>query len=96
MKVLTKSEISEFLFENSELNKRDSKELVRLFFKEVIFALETGEFVKLSGFGNFYLRDKKSRPGRNPKTGKLVSIKARRVVVFKAGQKLKNRIEKIY
>ncbi|CAL4042221.1 Integration host factor subunit alpha [Buchnera aphidicola (Tetraneura ulmi)] len=96
MRVVTKSKISEFLFENSELNKRDAKELVGLFFKEVIFSLEKGEFVKLSGFGNFFLRDKKSRPGRNPKTGELVSIQARRVVVFRAGQKLKNRIEKVF
>lgn len=92
--VLTKSEISEFLFEKFEVNKKDIKELIELFFEEIKLSLEQGEQVKLSGFGNFYLRDKKSRPGRNPKTGELVSITARRVVIFRPGQKLKNEIKK--
>ncbi|QCI24231.1 integration host factor subunit alpha [Buchnera aphidicola (Muscaphis stroyani)] len=91
--VLTKSEISDHLFEKLNLTKRDSKEFVEFFFEEVRKSLENGEDVKLSGFGNFRLKNKKERPGRNPKTGKKVSISSRRVVTFKAGQKLKNRID---
>ncbi|CUR53072.1 integration host factor subunit alpha [Buchnera aphidicola] len=92
--VLTKAEISDFLFNKLDLNKQDAKELVEIFFEEVRKSLEKGENVKLSGFGNFYLRDKKQRPGRNPKTGENVFISARRVVIFKAGQKLRHRVEK--
>lgn len=91
--VLTKAEISENLFEKLKLTKRDSKEFVEFFFEEVRKSLENGEDVKLSGFGNFQIKNKKERPGRNPRTGEVVLIKARRVVTFKAGQKLKNRIE---
>ncbi|MFB6421978.1 MAG: integration host factor subunit alpha [Candidatus Malihini olakiniferum] len=90
---LTKAEMSEYLFENLFLSKRDAKELVELFFKEVRYALESGKQVKLSGFGNFDLRDKKQRPGRNPKTGEDIPITARRVVTFHPGQKLKSRVE---
>ncbi|VFP81385.1 integration host factor subunit alpha [Buchnera aphidicola] len=93
--VLTKAEISDYLFNNLELSKQDIKNLVEIFFEEVRKSLEIGEEVKLSGFGNFYLRDKKQRPGRNPKTGENVSISARRVVVFKPGQKLRNRVESL-
>ncbi|MFV0547746.1 MAG: integration host factor subunit alpha [Limnobaculum xujianqingii] len=90
---LTKAEISEHLCEKLNLSKRDAKDLVELFFEEVRKALENGEQVKLSGFGNFDLRDKSQRPGRNPKTGEDIPITARRVVTFRPGQKLKSRVE---
>lgn len=91
---LTKADIAENLFRTLGLNKREAKEIVELFFEEIRFALERGEGVKLSSFGNFNLRDKNQRPGRNPKTGKEIPITARRVVTFRAGQKLKARVEK--
>ena len=75
---LTKAEMSEYLFDKLGLSKRDAKELVELFFEEIRRALENGEQVKLSGFGNFDLRDKNQRPGRNPKTGEDIPITARR------------------
>ncbi|WP_367670438.1 integration host factor subunit alpha [Sodalis-like secondary symbiont of Drepanosiphum platanoidis] len=90
---LTKSEISEYLFKKIKLNKKNSKRIVETFFEEIRRSLENGEQVKLSGFGNFDLRHKKERPGRNPKTGKNIPISARRVVTFHPGQKLKNRVE---
>ncbi|MCG5512904.1 integration host factor subunit alpha [Ectothiorhodospira shaposhnikovii] len=90
---LTKAEMAERLHEELGLNKREAKELVELFFEEVRSALESGEQVKLSGFGNFTLRDKNQRPGRNPKTGEEIPISARRVVTFRPGQKLKARVE---
>ncbi len=85
--------MAENLFEELGLNKREAKELVEVFFEEVRLALEEGEEVKLSGFGNFILRDKSQRPGRNPKTGEEIPITARRVVTFRPGQKLKSRVE---
>ncbi len=85
--------MAENLFEELGLNKREAKELVEAFFEEVRLALEEGEEVKLSGFGNFILRDKSQRPGRNPKTGEEIPITARRVVTFRPGQKLKSRVE---
>ncbi|MDH5424554.1 MAG: integration host factor subunit alpha [Gammaproteobacteria bacterium] len=90
---LTKAEMAECLFDELGLNKREAKELVELFFEEVRDALIKGNHVKLSGFGNFALRDKSPRPGRNPKTGKEIPICARRVVTFRPGQKLKQRVE---
>ncbi|HVC28007.1 MAG TPA: integration host factor subunit alpha [Gammaproteobacteria bacterium] len=90
---LTKAEMAEALFEELGLNKREAKELVDLFFEEVRFALAEGRQVKLSGFGNFDLRSKNQRPGRNPKTGEEIPISARRVVTFRPGQKLKARVE---
>ncbi len=90
---LTKAAIAEKLFEELGLNKREAKELVEMFFEEVRKALEQGHQVKLSGFGNFDLRDKNQRPGRNPKTGEEIPISARRVVTFRPGQKLKQRVE---
>lgn len=90
---LTKADMAEKLFEELGLNKREAKEMVEMFFEEVRFALEESEQVKLSGFGNFDLRDKNERPGRNPKTGEEIPISARRVVTFRPGQKLKARIE---
>ena len=90
---LTKAELAEMLFERVGLNKREAKDMVETFFDEIRGALERGECVKLSGFGNFQLRDKPQRPGRNPKTGEEIPISARRVVTFHASQKLKNLIE---
>jgi integration host factor subunit alpha len=90
---LTKAEMAEMLFNELGLNKREAKELVELFFNEVSEALAAGEDVKLSGFGNFTLRKKNQRPGRNPKTGEEIPISARRVVTFRPGQKLKARVE---
>lgn len=90
---LTKAELSETLVADLAINKRDSRELVDILFEEIRLSLENGESVKISGFGNFDLRDKPQRPGRNPKTGQDVAISARRVVTFKPGQKLKARVE---
>lgn len=90
---LTKAEIAERLYEELGFNKREAKELVELFFEEIRACLEANEHVKLSGFGNFELRDKSERPGRNPKTGEDIPISARRVVTFRPGQKLKARVE---
>lgn len=90
---LTKAEMSEHLIETLKLSKRDAKDLVELFFEELRLSLENGEQIKLSGFGNFDLRNKNSRPGRNPKTGEDIPITARRVVTFRPGQKLKGRVE---
>jgi integration host factor subunit alpha len=90
---LTKADMAEKLFEELGLNKREAKELVESLFDEIRESLEQDEQVKLSGFGNFDLRDKCERPGRNPKTGEEIPISARRVVTFKPGQKLKARVE---
>ncbi len=90
---LTKADMVEHLFEELGLNKREAKDLVEMFFEEIRQALERGEQVKLSGFGNFDLREKRQRPGRNPKTGEEIPISARRVVTFRPGQKLKARVE---
>lgn len=92
---LTKIEITEFLIEHYQLNKPETKQIVESFFEEIRQCLEVGQDVKLSGFGNFELRNKASRPGRNPKTGESVPVSARRVVVFKPGQKLRSRVEKV-
>ncbi len=93
MGALTKADIAEMLFDELGLNKREAKEIVEKFYGEIGVALEKNDNVKLSGFGNFELRDKSSRPGRNPKTGEEIPIAARRVVTFKPGQKLKSRVE---
>jgi integration host factor subunit alpha len=90
---LTKADMAEHLFDELGLNKREAKDIVEMFFEEIRAALERGEQVKLSGFGNFDLREKKERPGRNPKTGEEIPITARRVVTFRPGQKLKQRVE---
>ena len=90
---LTKAELAELLFEQVGLNKREAKDMVETFFDEIRNALERGESVKLSGFGNFQLRDKPQRPGRNPKTGEEIPITARRVVTFHASQKLKGMVD---
>lgn len=92
---LTKADLAEQLFSDLNLSKRDAKEMVESFFEEIRLALEQGEQVKISGFGNFELRNKAERPGRNPKTGEDIPISARRVVTFRPGQKLKARVENI-
>ena len=90
---LTKANMAERLFGELGVNKREAKELVEIFFEEIRSALERGRQVKLSGFGNFDLRDKNQRPGRNPKTGEEIPITARRVVTFRPGQKPKARVD---
>jgi integration host factor subunit alpha len=90
---LTKAELADMLFDKVGLNKREAKDMVEAFFEEIRLALERGESVKLSGFGNFQLRNKPQRPGRTPKTGEEIPITARRVVTFRPGQKLKARVE---
>ena len=90
---LTKAELADMLFEKMGLNKREAKDMVEAFFDEIRIALENGEDVKLSGFGNFQLRDKPQRPGRNPKTGEEIPISARRVTTFHASAKLKLAVE---
>ena len=90
---LTKLEMAEKLQQDLGFSRKEAKDLVDSFFEEIIAALEEGNPVKISGFGNFDLRDKPSRPGRNPKTGEEIPISARRVVTFRPGQKLKARVE---
>ena len=90
---LTKANMAEYLFEELGINKREAKEILELFFDEIKSTLEAGQQVKLSGFGNFDLRDKVARPGRNPKTGEEIPVSARRVVTFRAGDKLKASVE---
>ena len=90
---LTKADIADRLFNEVGLNKREAKEFVDAYFEIIREALERGENVKLSGFGNFQLREKNQRPGRNPKTGEEIPISARRVVTFRPGQKLRARVE---
>ena len=89
---VTKMELANTLFDELGLNKREAKEFVELFFEEIRTALENGDSVKFSGFGSFSVRDKPQRPGRNPKTGEEVPVSARRVVTYKASQKLKDRV----
>ena len=93
MTALTKAKMADQLFDELGLNKREAKEVVELFFGEIAKSLENNVQVKLSGFGNFDLREKGERPGRNPKTGEEIPITARRVVTFRSGQKLKARVE---
>ncbi|HBG51598.1 MAG TPA: integration host factor subunit alpha [Gammaproteobacteria bacterium] len=90
---LTKAGLAQELCDQLGVNKREAKELVELYFDTVRANLANGEPVKMSGFGNFSLREKTPRPGRNPKTGEEIPISARRVVTFRPGQKLKRRIE---
>ncbi len=90
---LTKAELADLLFERLGLNKRESKDMVEAFFELVHGTLVTGEDVKLSGFGNFNIRRKAPRPGRNPRTGEAIPIKARNVVTFHASHKLKGAVQ---
>ncbi|MEE9452723.1 MAG: integration host factor subunit alpha [Gammaproteobacteria bacterium] len=93
MAALTKAKIAEHLFLKLALNKRKAKQLIEVLFEEIKAALENGHHVRLSGFGNFQLRDKSERPGRNPKTGEQIPVSARRVVTFHPGQKLREKVE---
>lgn len=95
-KTMTKADLVEMLFNCMGMNKKDAKDMVDAFFDEIRSALESGRTVKLSGFGNFQLRDKAQRPGRNPKTGEEIAITARRVVTFHASQKLKEAVAKTH
>jgi len=87
---ITKADLANTLFDELGLNKREAKEFVELFFEKIRQSLESGESVKLSGFGGFSIREKNSRPGRNPKTGEAVPVCARRVVTYRASQKVKD------
>jgi len=93
MTTLTKADLAETLFSKVGLNKREAKDIVEQFFEEIRVALEKGWQVKLSGFGNFLLRDKSERPGRNPKTGEEIPVSSRRVVTFRPSQKLRHLVE---
>lgn len=93
MNALSKANLAEALHEDINLSKQDAREFVELFFEEIRLALESGNHVKLSGFGNFVLRDKAARPGRNPKTKIEVPVAARRVVTFRPGLKLKGKVQ---
>ena len=90
---ITKDSLVEMIHNEIGLNKREAKELIECFFEEIKKTLENGNDIKLSGFGNFMLRDKLPRPGRHPKTGEEVTISSRRVVTFKSGLKLKSKLE---
>ncbi|MEI6414249.1 MAG: integration host factor subunit alpha [Pseudomonadota bacterium] len=89
---LTKTDIADHLFQKLGINVREAKDLVDVVFDELKQTLESGQQVKLSGFGNFNLLEKKPRPGRNPKTGEEIPISPRRVVTFSASRKLKKRV----
>ncbi len=91
---LTKAELCDLLCEQIGLNKREAKEFVEAFFEEISLGLERGAEVKLSGFGNFHLRDKPQRPGRNPKTGRAIPIRARRVTTFHSSPKLRFAVQR--
>lgn len=93
MTTLTKADIAKKLDEEIGLTHREAKEIVELFFDFISQSLTQGKQVKISGFGNFVLNDKRERPGRNPRTGEAVAVSARRVVTFHCGQKLKARVE---
>ena len=90
---LTKAQLAELLYEQIGLNKRESKDMVDAFFDLISESLVRGEDVKISGFGNFQIRTKAPRPGRNPRTGEPVAIEARRVVTFHASPKLKESVQ---
>lgn len=94
-KTLTKSEMMTHLMDNLGMSRQQSRVFVENFFNELSNSLIAGHQVKLSGFGNFEIKDKKQRPGRNPKTGEMVKVTARRVVTFKAGQKMRRNVETI-
>ena len=90
---LTQAHLAELLFDQRGLNKRESKETIDAFFELISERLADGEDVKISGFGNFQIRTKPPRPGRNPRTGEAIPIKSRRVVTFHASHKLKDQIQ---
>ena len=86
---LTKAQMAEILCEKIGLNMRESKDMVDAFFDLICQQLVEGNDVKIPGFGNFQIRDKAARPGRNPHTGEMVPIKARRAITFHSSLKLK-------
>ena len=90
---LTKAQLAEMRFEQIGLNKRESKDMIDAFFDLISGSLVEGDDVKISGFGNFQIRTKAPRPGRNPRTGEAIPIRARRVVTFHASHKLKEQIQ---
>jgi integration host factor subunit alpha len=90
---LTKAQLADMLFDQIGLNKRESKDMVDAFFDLIADSLVDGTDVKISGFGNFHIRTKAARPGRNPRTGEPVAIEARRVVTFHASPKLKEQVQ---
>ena len=90
---ITKDSLVEMIHNEVGLNKREAKELIECFFEQIKASIENGNDIKFSGFGNFILRNKSPRPGRNPKTGEEVTISERRVVTFKSGLKLKSKLE---
>ena len=90
---LTKAQLAELLFVQIGLNKRESKDMIDSFFDLVAQSLVDGTDVKISGFGNFQIRTKAPRPGRNPRTGEAIPIQARRVVTFHASHKHKEQIQ---
>ena len=90
---ITKNSLVNLLHDEVGLSKREAKEFIETFFEVIKLELENGNDVKISGFGNFNLRDKAARPGRNPKTGEDVTISERRVVTFKSGLKLRSKLE---
>lgn len=90
---LTKAQLAELLFEQIGLNKRESKDMIDAFFDLVAQTLVDGRDVKITSFGNFQIRTKAARPGRNPRTGEAIPIAARRVVTFHASHKLKEQIQ---
>jgi integration host factor subunit alpha len=90
---LTKAQLADLLFDQIGLNKRESKDMIDAFFDLIVQSLIDGKDVKLSGFGNFQIRTKAPRPGRNPRTGEAIPIQARRVVTFHASSKLKEQIQ---
>jgi integration host factor subunit alpha len=92
-KTLTKIEIAKALHDKSGISLKETPKIVNAFFETIVETLESGEAVKLSGFGNFSLRDKPSRMGRNPKTGKTAQITARRVITFYPSDKLKDAVD---
>ena len=93
MATVTKAELTGLLNEKVGLNRQESRDMVQAFFEEIVAALEAGDSVKLAGFGNFTLRDKPPRPGRNPKTGEVIPVTARRVTTFHASVKLRTAVE---
>ena len=90
---LTKAQLADLLFDQIGLNKRESKDMIDAFFDLISASLIEGSDVKISGFGNFQIRTKAPRPGRNPRTGESIPIQARRVVTFHASHKLKEQIQ---
>ena len=86
---MTKADLVETIYEKIGFSRKESAEIVDLVFDLMKETLESGEKIKISGFGNFVVRQKRSRKGRNPQTGKEIQITARRVLTFKPSQVLR-------